>query len=343
MRLKPLDQQVVVVFGASSGIGRETAARLAEKGAKVVVSARSGDSLDSLVDEIRAKGGTAHAVAAEAADFAQVKSVADEAVRLYGRIDTWVHAAGVLMFATFEQTTPDEFKRIVDVNLLGQVYGAKAALPYLIEGGGGALIHISSVEAMRATPYHAAYAASKHGIHGFLQALRLELIHDKRPVCITEIMPPAINTPLFRKSRTKIGFQPMGLPPIYPPRLVSDAILHAAEHPTREIVLGGAGKGMLLTQRLSPRLMDALMLAVGFRGQRTREPKPEAAPDNLFAPLPGQNTVEGEFGHLARLEGTAPWLERNKWLVTGAAAALGAAALLARRRGGSGDENNKHR
>src|SRR3712207_2602306 len=164
MQLKPVEEQVVVLMGASSGIGRETALRFAKRGAKVVVSARSEQGLDSLVDEIRRGGGGGLAVPAEVTDFEQVKAVADRAVEEYGRLDTWVHLAAVGLFATFEQTTPEEFERVINVNLMGQVYGAMAALPHLKREGRGALIHISSVEAKRSLPFHSAYAASKHGI-----------------------------------------------------------------------------------------------------------------------------------------------------------------------------------
>src|SRR5919199_4804994 len=149
MQLKPVEEQVVVLMGASSGIGRETALRFAERGAKVVVSARSEEGLNSLVREIQSGGGEATAVVAEVTDFEQVKAVADRAVEQYGRLDAWVHLAAVGLFATFEQTTPEEFERVIDVNLMGQVYGAMAALPHLKREGQGALIHISSVEAKR--------------------------------------------------------------------------------------------------------------------------------------------------------------------------------------------------
>jgi NAD(P)-dependent dehydrogenase (short-subunit alcohol dehydrogenase family) len=316
------------VFGASSGIGREAALRFARRGAKVVVSARGEEGLTTLVDEIRRAGGDAHAVVADAADFRQVQAVADEAVRRYGRLDTWAHVAGVGLYATFEQTTPEEFAQVVAVNLLGQVHGAKAALPHLWRSGGGTLIHISSVEAQRAMPYHSAYAASKHGVHGFVEALRVELAHADAPIQVTEILPPSINTPFFTKSRTKIGVQPKPLPPVYPPALVADAILHAAEHPAREIVLGGAGKQMLATQRISPRLMDGFLARAGFRLQETREPKSADAPDNLFGPVRGQDRVEGDFSAQAKLEAAAPWLERNQWAVAGAVA-LGLLAVFA--------------
>src|SRR5215210_2533551 len=214
MQLKPIEQQIVAVMGASSGIGRETALRFAKRGAKVVVSARGEEGLVSLAEEIRREGGEATAVVADTSDFEQVKAVADRAVEEYGRLDTWVHLAAVGLYATFEETTPEEFARVVDVNLMGQVYGAMAALPHLKREGGGALIHISSVEAKRSFPFHSAYGASKHGIDGFLEALRVELKHDGWPISVTQVMPGTINTPFFEKGRSKIGVKPVGIPPI---------------------------------------------------------------------------------------------------------------------------------
>jgi NAD(P)-dependent dehydrogenase (short-subunit alcohol dehydrogenase family) len=170
MRLKPVGEQVVVLMGASSGIGRETALRSARKGAKVVVSARGEEGLASLEEEIRRDGGEATYVVADTSEFGQVKAVAERAAEEYGTLDTWVHLAAVGLFATFDETTPEEFARVVDVNLMGQVYGAMAALPHLKREGKGALIHVSSVEAKRSFPFHGAYGASKHGIDGFLEA-----------------------------------------------------------------------------------------------------------------------------------------------------------------------------
>src|ERR687894_1432376 len=201
MQLKPVDEQVVALMGASSGIGRESALRFARRGAKVVVSARGEDGLASLVDEIRSEGGQATYVVADTSEFEQVKAVADRAVEEHGRLDTWVHLAGVGLFATFEQTTPEEFARVIDVNLMGQVYGAMAALPHIKREGRGALIHISSVEAKRSFPLHSAYGASKHGIDGFLKALRLELKHERWLISVSQVMPATINTPFFDKGR----------------------------------------------------------------------------------------------------------------------------------------------
>jgi NAD(P)-dependent dehydrogenase (short-subunit alcohol dehydrogenase family) len=331
MQLKPIDQQVVVIFGASSGIGRETALRFAARGAKVVVSARSEEGLQSLVEEIKSNGGEAIAVPANATNLEQVRTVAETAVREYGHLDTWVHAAAVAVYATFEQTTPREFKRIIDVNLTGQAYGAMAALPHL-KNGGGALIHISSVEARRAFPYHSAYAASKHGVSGFVDVLRMELQHEGVPVSVTNVMPAAINTPFFNKARTKIGVKPMGAPPIYQPGIVADAILYAAEHPTPEIIVGGAGKAFILGQRLAPRLMDALIARVGFTVQRTKEPKSENEPFNLFDPINDYNRVEGDFSNQARGTSVGTWLETHPIANTLVrSTALVAAVLLMRR------------
>lgn len=329
MQLKPINQQVVVVVGASSGIGRETALQFARRGASLVVSARSEPGLESLVDEIRRSGGEAIAVPADVTVFDQVKAIADKAIQMYGRLDTWVHCAAVNLYATFEQTTKEEFKRVIDVNLMGQVHGAMAALPHIKREGRGALIHVSSVEAKRSFPFHSAYGASKHAIDGFLEALRVELMHEGVPISVTNVMPASINTPLFNKSRTKLGVKPQGLPPFYPPQAVADAILYVAEHPTRDIVVGGAGQVMLFAQRLSPQLMDAFMLQTGFKLQKTSEPKSEDAPDNLFEPISGYDRVEGDFSDQSRAHSYSTWLETHpqaKWSAI-ALSALGAFGL----------------
>jgi NAD(P)-dependent dehydrogenase (short-subunit alcohol dehydrogenase family) len=330
MKLKPVEEQVVALMGASSGIGRETALRFAGRGAKVVVSARSKEGLDSLVEEIRSAGGEAAAVAAEVTAFDQVKAVADTAAGVYGRLDTWVHLAAVSIFAPFEQTTPEEFKRVVEIDLLGQAYGAMAALPHIKREGRGALVHVTSVVARRAVPLQSAYCAAKHGVDGFLESLRVELRREGWPIGVTNVMPAAINTPFFDKARTKLGVKPKGFPPMYAPDVVSDAILYAAEKAPRDIVAGGAGKGMILGQRLSPRLMDAIMLPGGFGSQQTDEPKPHDAPDALFEPVEDQDRAEGDLGSQTLSRSLSTWLDTHPVAKRGliAGAALGVAAAL---------------
>ncbi|WP_138735747.1 SDR family oxidoreductase [Modestobacter excelsi] len=292
--LKPIRDQVVVVMGASSGIGRATAARFAGEGAKVVVAARGEVGLRSLVDQIRADGGDAVAEVADVTDPAQMQRVAQRAVTEYGRLDTWVHAAAVLLVAPFEETTPEEFQRIIDVNLMGQVHGAMAALPHLTRQG-GALIHISSMGAKRGVPLQTAYCASKHGIDGFVETLRMEVQRAELPISVTNVMPATINTPLFDQARTKIGVKPVAPPPIYQPEVVVDAIRYAAEHPVRDLVVGGSAKALILGEKLAPRLVDALLVRFGFEAHDTGEPKSADAPDNLFAPLDAHDTARDGF------------------------------------------------
>jgi len=329
MQLKPINQQVVAVVGASSGIGRLAALEFAKRGAKVVASARSEPGLMSLMEEIRRFDGEATTVIADVSAFEQVKAIADKAVAVYGRLDTWVHAAATGILAPFDKITPEEFKRVIDVNLNGQAYGAMAALPHLKREGRGALIHISSMEGRRGLPLQSPYSASKHGVEGFLEALRVELQHEGIPISVTSIKPAVINTPYYNNVRTKLGVKPTGIPPYYAPSLVVDAILYVAEHPTRDFIVGDVGRILDVLQRLSPELVDKLLLLAGFVGQRTNEPKSEDAPHNLYAPVPGYDKVEGDFGNLT-IPSFTDWLEMNPPLKWGAlaAAALGAAAVL---------------
>jgi NAD(P)-dependent dehydrogenase (short-subunit alcohol dehydrogenase family) len=308
--LKPIEVQVAVVFGASSGIGRLTALELAKRGAKVCAAARGEAGLRSLVEEIEASGGEAFYVVADTADFEQVKAVAEKCVRQYGRIDTWIHAAAVFIFATAEKTEPEEYKQLLEINLLGQIYGAKAALPHLKEKG-GALIHISSVEAYRAAPYQSAYGASKHGLSGFLKVLRVELEHDRIPVVVTQIMPAAINTPIYRTGRNKMTFKPRPVPPIYHPQIVVDAILYAAENPVRDLIAGAAGLGVVFAEKISPSLADWFAGTVGYIGQQTSEPSDGNFAGNLFEPIEGKDKVEGEFSNEQFKSDPYTWLKTN--------------------------------
>ena len=331
MQLKPIAQQVVVIAGASSGIGRDAALRFADRGAKVVLSSRSESGLLSLADEIRQRGGEATTVIADVSVFEQVQAIADQAIACYGRIDTWVHAAATAVFATFDRLTPEEFKRVIDVSLLGQVYGAMVALPHLKREGRGALIHISSMEGRRSLPFQSAYSSAKHGLEGFLESLRVELAHENLPISVTSVKPSVINTPFYDNGKTKLGVKPTGIPPYYQPSLVADAILHVAEHPTRDFIVGDVGKALDVLQRLSPGLVDSLLVLIGFQGQKTSEFKPETAPNNLYEPVPENDRVEGKFGHLA-VPSLTDWIDRHpplKWSAVGILGLAGLALLTA--------------
>jgi len=298
MQLKPINQQVVTVVGASSGIGRETALRFAKRGAKIVVSSRSETKLKSLVEEIKGFGGDATYVVADVQVFEQVQAIADKTVEVYGRLDTWVHVPAIGLFATFDNTTPEEFKHVIDVNLMGQVYGAMAALPHLKLTGKGSLIHISSMEGRRSLPYQSAYSCAKHGVEGFIEAMRVELIHEKWPINVTSVKPAVINTPFWNNGLTKLGVKPAGIPPYYDPRIVADAVLYAAEHPTRDILVGDIAKLLDLAQKISPSLVDSILLLIGFNLQHSSEPKSQEAPNNFYDPVPEDDRVDGDYSKL---------------------------------------------
>ncbi len=323
MQLNPIANQIVVIVGASSGIGRETALRFAKQGAKVVISARSEPGLLSLAQEIQQIGGDATAVVADVSVFEQVQAIAEKAVAVHGRIDTWVHASATTVFSTFEHLTPQEFQRVIDVSLMGQVYGAMVALPHLKQEGRGALIHVSSMEGRRALPFQSAYSSAKHGIEGFLESLRVELQHEGIPISVTSIKPSVINTPFYNKGKTKLGVKPTGILPYYQPSLVADAILYVAEHPTRDFIVGDVGKVLDLLQRISPKLIDSLLLGIGFQGQKTNEQKAEDASNNLYDPASEYDRIEGDFGHLT-VPSTTDWLDRHLpfWGAAGVGLAL---------------------
>ena len=338
MQLKPVQDQVVVVLGASSGIGREIALRFGERGAKVVVAARTEQGLASLVNEIERRGGRGVHVVCDVAMPAEVQRVAEAAIEAFGRIDTWVNVAAVTVYARFEDTTPEEFRRVIEVNYLGQVHGALAALPRLRANRGGALISVSSVESSVSLPLTSAYAASKHAIEGALDALRRELIAEGTPISITSVKPATINTPLFNNARSKLDVLPKGPPPIYQPGVVADCVLYAAAHPVRDLYAGGAARMMMVGQALAPGLLDRLLARFGISSQRTDQPATDGGAGNLGAPRTDDNRVEGDYSDHARRFSLYTWMETHPAarLLAGAGVLVGAALLASRaRRNGS--------
>ncbi len=287
--------QVVVVVGASSGIGRASALAFARQGASVVCAARGVRALDSLVHEITNGGGTAISVPTDVADPGAVRALAARAEERYGRIDTWVNAAAISVWGRIEEITDEEFDRVMRVNFLGQVHGVHAALPALRRAGGGGIIGISSVEGIRAVPLHAPYTASKWALRGFYDSLRMELAQEGAPIAVTTILPASIDTPFFEHARSKLSAMPKPPPPVYAPELVADAIVHAAEHPTREVPVGGSAVGFIVGQRFSPALTDALMAIprVGVGSQQAD--RPDDGADNVDAPMDEPGQVHGSY------------------------------------------------
>jgi short-subunit dehydrogenase len=294
--MRPLSDQVVVITGASSGIGRESAIELGRRGASLVLSARGEAALEDIRAELAAQSVEALAVATDVADRDQVNRLRDAAIERFGRIDTWINNAGVYYVGPIEKMTTAEFERVMQVNLMGQVNGVMAVLPQFIAQGSGAFINVSSGLSVLSAPMLGAYSASKHAVHGFTESLRLELARNHPDISVTEILPASINTPLFRHARNKLGAKTRPLPPVYRTGEVARAIVYAAEHPRRDIYIGPL-RLFAAAGRLTPGFVDRSMLAGDAAVNAIVTDEPGAGTDNIFAPMPPQTyAAQGEWG-----------------------------------------------
>ena len=324
---KPLGEQVVVVTGASSGIGRAVARALGARGARVVVSARNAGALAAAVAEIEAAGGEGLAVPGDAASAVDAESVCARAVERFGRIDTFVASVMVTVYAEAEQLEESELQRVMDVNFVGRVRTFRAALPYL-QASRGTYIDVNSALAYRGIPLQAAYCASKAAARAYFESARVEQERHGTGVDVCLILPGAFNTPQFDRARTKLGLQPQPVPPIYQPEVAAAAIARCAERPERELPVTWGAQKLLWGQKLSPRAGDLVLLRNGWKEQTTGEPKPEDAPDNLWEAIPGDPGAHGRFDDRAHPSSawTAARLSLGK---VGSVAALAAPAVAA--------------
>ena len=328
---RPLSDQVVVVTGASSGVGRESALLLAEHGASIVLAARNEEALHTLEDEVTRLGGKALVRPTDVSDWSQVEGLAREAVGRFGRIDSWVNCAATAVYGEVHELTAEEIRRSVEVILLGQIYGMKAALGQMRAQGQGGIVNVASALAVQAVPLQAPYVAAKHGILGFAESLRMELEHEHSPVTVSTLLPSSINTPLFEHARSKLGVLPQPVPPIYQPRVVAEAVVHAITQPQGRMIVGGGGKMLELVHRIAPRTAPTLLLRVGKVVQKQRTDRPDNGSDNLFTPSTGPGAVEGSFGQRAKSTSVyTTALEQHPQRIRAllaAAALLGAAAV----------------
>ncbi|MEQ0559713.1 SDR family oxidoreductase [Amycolatopsis sp. NEAU-NG30] len=331
--------EVVVVTGASGGIGRAVARAFGARQARVALLARGEEGLRSAAGEITRDGGTALAIPTDVADFAQVDAAAERAEKELGPLDVWVNVAFTSVFAPFDEIEPDEYRRVTEVSYLGYVHGTMAALRRMKPRDRGTIVQVGSALAYRGIPLQSAYCGAKHAIQGFNEALRCELLHDGSHVRTTMVQMPAVNTPQFSWVRSKLPRHAQPVPPIYQPEVAARAVLHAAAHPRRrEYWVGGSTVGTLVANAVAPGLLDRYLARTGYRSQQTGSADPAGRPENLWAPADRARDygAHGEFDGQATPRSVQLWASRHHGLLAAGGGALAAAAVAAWRRIRSG-------
>jgi NAD(P)-dependent dehydrogenase (short-subunit alcohol dehydrogenase family) len=278
---KPLNTQVMVITGASSGIGLATARLAAERGARVVLGSRSENELDAICNDIRAHGGEAVSVGVDVANPDDVDRLGERAMSAFGRIDTWVNNAGVSLYGRVADVPLEDQRRVFETNFWGVVHGSRTAVR-LMRPAGGVLINIGSIVSDRAVPLQGAYSASKHAVKAWTDALRMELEHDRVPIAVSLVKPAAIDTPYYGHARNYMAEEPSPPPPVYAPEVVARAICACAERPVRDITVGGGGRMIAALGVLAPRTTDAVMERTMFSQQKSDRPNDER--DALHGP-----------------------------------------------------------
>jgi NAD(P)-dependent dehydrogenase (short-subunit alcohol dehydrogenase family) len=325
--------RVVVVTGASAGVGRAAARAFAERGDCVALLARGRESLTAAQREVEERGGRGLAIPVDVADSAAVEEAAAGVESELGAIDVWVNNAMASVFARFADFSPEDFKRVTDVTYLGYVYGTMAALRRMLPRDRGVIVQVGSALAYRAIPLQSAYCGAKHAIEGFTESLRCELAHDNSKVRVTSVQLPALNTPQFHEVKTTFGRHPRPVPPIFQPELAADAVVWAAEHPRREFRVGWPTTKAILANCVVPGLLDRYLARTGFEAQQADWPIEPNRPDNLYMPVPGDRGAHGEFDDEAK-DHSAHWLitRRRGWSIVGLPAAAATLWSLARSR-----------
>ncbi len=329
----PPPGQVVVVTGASGGIGRATATAFGARGAKVALLARGEAGLAGAKHDVEAGGGQALVLPTDVADPAQIEAAAERVESELGPIDVWVNVAFTSVFSPFEKITPEEYKRVTEVNYLGFVYATMAALKRMTPRDAGTIVQVGSALAYRGIPLQTAYCGSKHAIQGFNEALRCELLHDKSNVHVTMVQMPAVNTPQFSWVLNRLPKCAQPVPPIYQPEVAARGVLHAADHPhRREYWVGGSTMGTLAANAIAPGVLDRYLARTGYKSQQTQQDRSPDQAENLWNPADGTNGKDygahGAFDNKAVERSEQLWLSHHHGLLGAAAGALAAGAAL---------------
>lgn len=327
-------RKVVVVTGASGGIGRASAIAFGGRGAAVALLARGRQGLEAAAEEVRAAGGEALAIPTDVSDPDQVEAAILRVEAELGPVDVWVNVAFTSVFSRFDDISAQEYKRVTEVSYLGYVYSTMAVLPRMKQRGQGVIVHVGSALAYRGIPLQTAYCGSKHAIQGFHEALRCELLHDKSPVRVTMVQMPAVNTPQFSWVLSRLPRRPQPVPPIYQPEVAAKAVVYAAEHPERrEYWVGGSTLGTLVANAVAPGLLDRYLARTGFSAQQTDQVQPHDAPANLWEPADAQRDfgTHGRFDDQATPRSLQLWASQHHGLLGAGAAVLGAGLVGALR------------
>lgn len=321
--------RVIVVTGASAGVGRATVRAFAGEGATVGLIARDTEGLHAAAREVNELGGKGLAVPADVADAAQVEAAAERIESELGPIDVWVNNAMTTIFGRFTDVTPEEFRRATEVTYLGTVWGTMSALRRMLRRNSGRIIQVGSALAYRSIPLQAVYCGAKHAIAGFTDSLRSELIHDQRKIHLTMVQLPAVNTPQFTWCRSKMPRHPQPVPPIFQPEVAAERIVWASHHSRREVFVGASTVVAIEANKVAPALADYYLGRTGFDSQQTKDEVQKDRPDNLFEAVPGDFGAHGVFTAQAHDQAATTWLAEHKGVTALAgAAALGALAVV---------------
>ena len=324
--------EVVVITGASAGVGRATARAFAQRGAKIGLLARGRDGLEGARREIEKVGGKALVLPTDVASPEQVEAAAQAVEENFGPVDIWINNAMVSVFSPIIEMTPEEFKRVTDVTYLGAVYGTLSALRRMLPRDRGVIVEVGSALAYRGIPLQAAYCGAKHALQGFVDSLRCELLHDQSRVRVTMVQLPALNTPQFSWVKSRLPRKPQPVPPIFQPEVAADAIVWAAFHDRPELYVGWPAVKAIVGNKIAPRFADWYLSRQGYEAQQTDEPVEVGRVDNLWQPVPGDHGAHGDFD--ARSLSSSWQLRLAKHKASFALAGLTiAAALLALAKG----------